>query len=212
MIKGQPFPPGFDEWCELVEPPSNTKRRFQEHKSFSKTETEMKDEPGGIDAVAQSFVRSVTETDSYTSWSRIDLDPSGNYANHGLTFKFPEQSSASTITSENTHIWTLFIGGQFNAILCENLRTHSCQLRVQKDKCSVRLVNCVIGKLSIAFIDKHHVSKPNLELHNCWIGTLIIGPKTVWRLSVTGGGIAQIECPSSDGENPGIIKMSVESF
>jgi hypothetical protein len=120
----------------------------------------------------------------------------------------PQRLHTQHLTLSHTHIVNLGIGGGFAKVECVNLRARFCHLHGAKDKYRVRLENCVIGKLTIREVSPAYASRSTLELHGCWIGTLILPPKSVWRLSVVQGGIAQIECPSSDGENPFVGAVS----
>ncbi|OQW37787.1 MAG: hypothetical protein A4E19_12240 [Nitrospira sp. SG-bin1] len=195
-VEGQRFPPGFDAWCEsAVGPPLNG---FSKHEKFSDfVKTRYQNDWG---EVASTFISSVTEP--HTHWESVIIDPQGDYIKSDLKLDFPEEDRSKVLGNENTHALRLEVHGVFRSLECANLRVQSCALRPETHEPRIRLVNCLIGNLHLRGEDRAYKNKSNLELHDCWIGTLILPSKSVGRLSVTGGGIAQIKCPSSDSENP----------
>lgn len=60
----------------------------------------------------------------------------------------------------------------------------------------------MIRKLEIPAKSSIHPGEITLELDGSWIGTLVLAPGCLKNFRVTGGGIAQIECPPSDSQNP----------
>lgn len=194
-MNGQPFPPGFDEWCELSEAPRDP--ALPKHDSFSSYVRERAN--GGWVAGAESFFASVAAPG--THWPFVGIDPPGDYAKHELRLRFPEEHSTSAMSRERTHAWRMQINGIFKLFECINARVGSCDLQPVGATPHVRLVNCVIGKLTIKAKNSNYPGEIILELDDSWIGTLVLGPGCLENLRVTRGGIAQIQCPS-DGGNP----------
>ena len=197
-IKGQHFPPGFDEWCELAEGSSHG--RFESHETFGQFESRSRSN-GDVETIASSFIHSVTEAGKH--WSHVRLDPSASYRQREIKCLFTVEDDRRSIGLENTHILRLDIAGQFQVVECTNLRAHSCYLAGQQAKYSIRLVKCVIGKIVLTEpSEARGWYRTSLELVDCWIGTMVLPSDTLWRLDVSGGGVAHIECPSSDRKNP----------
>jgi len=71
----------------------------------------------------------------------------------------------------------------------------------------VRLENCRIGNLSLPAMG-------NYELKDTWVGDFVISWKSIRSLKVEGGGIANINCPIPEGENPfiGSVQFSKVAF
>jgi hypothetical protein len=208
--KGQHFPPGFDEWCDLSSsspvkflPPPNLE-------TFAKSYRERGERP---ESVVVEFIRTITEEGK--RWSSLDLNLEGRYFDQDWTFEFPlSEGSSAPIVRENTHVGNLSFRNTTNWITGDlefiNLRTSSLNLDLRKIKAPIRLVNCVIGKLTFP----NHFEKPgpkcSVELHDCWIGSLTLHSRSIKNLTVTGGGIAHIDCPSSDSENPFVGTVSLK--
>lgn len=209
-IKGHPFPQGFDAWCELPETVPDS-QGLNKHPTFKETETQ-DDRRGNWKAIAESFISSATEEGKH--WAYLHLDPSGNYSKYEFHLRFPEENEYSPLTPQNTHIWKLAISGIFKTVECINLRVKVCHLNSSIDKHHIRLVNCIIGELLIQEVTEIRGGRPRLELHDCLIGSLTLPPKSLWHLNITGGGIAQIKCPSADSPNPftGQCRLKEYSF
>ncbi|MGE0645088.1 MAG: hypothetical protein AB7P24_15600 [Nitrospira sp.] len=171
-IKGQHFPSGFDEWCDLVDQTSDP--RFGKHDNFSQFENDRGNQ-GDWQAVAEMFIHSVTDQGKH--WAAVNINPSRSQ-NSELRFEFPKEDGSKPIGIENTHILNLGIGGVFEKVECVNLRARFCHLHGAQDKYRVRLENCVIGKLTIHAVSPAYASRSTLELQGCWIGTLILPPKS----------------------------------
>lgn len=200
-VKGQRFPSGFDEWCELS--PSSPPRGFKEPPSletFAKEHSVARAQVVVIDYIA-------TITQEGKCWRKLGLILKDSYTDKDWIFQFPVSGgSGAPITEENTHVWEFLFRNVNGLITGElqfiNLRARSLSLDLRKLNSPIRLANCVIGKLTFPNLFEKPAEKCSIDLRDCWIGSLTLHSRSIKNLTVTGGGIAHIECSSSDTENP----------
>lgn len=198
-IKGQRFPPGFDEWCQLAGPYSV---EFEQPPTIEAIEKEYPSADGPFRV--REFIRAVTEQGKHWTTLGLKLD---RYTDGDWSFQFPMSGGSNApIVAENTHALgvrssnsSVPLRGNLKFI---NLRTPLLGLDLRAAKNPIQLINCVIGE--VALLNPTNSSRESLsvQIHDCWIGTLTLYSGSLKNLTITGGGIAQIECPAADKENP----------
>lgn len=108
------------------------------------------------------------------------------------------------LSSESTNIWKLWVGGHpGNVAISGGIIAH-LHLHIDGSRQGIRIVDCTLGHLTLA-----EGRKMDIELSNCWIGSLHIGKDCLKNLNVVGGGIANIECPPADDPNPFVGNVQV---
>lgn len=204
-VKGQHFSPEFDAWRELSPPYPVRFESLPTLDAFSNNYTGT-----SPSAIVREFIRTVTQEG--THWTNLSPNVSnGHFAREDWTFQFPiSEGSSASIMAENTHVLRCSFDNNSNVIPENlqfiNLRTLSLHLRLRGTKNPIRLINCVIGDLTLPDLSELSNQKadlrPSVEIHDCWIGTMVLHSRSIKKLTVVGGGIAQIQCPSSESANP----------
>jgi hypothetical protein len=203
-IREQRFPPGFDEWCGQAGSPAP--KGFKE--GLNLPQFILRGSFDTPEETTREYVNFITEQGA--QWSALNLGGSDPYGTREWDFRFPGTGlSHDQIGTHNTSVLNLGIESRFKVLKISNLRAQVVFLSIQTETGPIRLGNCVVATLRINKSDAV-ASSTNvaLELHNCWIGTLVLPSGCLKKLKVTGGGIANVECPSSDRENPFIGDVS----
>ncbi len=187
-LKGQRFPPGFDEWCQQGPPNWRNNLNF-------KTYTAPGQPVEPLQAV-HHFIRDVTNPGSH--WLNVSFaSPSSNFGEWNLNFTSVEARLDNAISAETTDIWSLHIGGSFASLNIHGLTAWNVDISITEANQPVRFNDCVIGKLAFT-----SPSGYSFELNNCWIGGLRLTDSCLKGFKIIGGGIARIDCPPADGPNP----------
>lgn len=211
-IKGHQFTSEFKEWYDRSSPYPSVK--FESPPRL----LDVANNNAGVTptTVVGEFIRAVTEEGKH--WVGLDVDISdGRYAREDWTFEFPVSGGSSApIMAENTHVRRFSFKNRSNVITTDlqfiTLRTPSLHLDLRGTTNPIRLEKCFIGKLTLPDLsglpDEKSDLKPSVEIHDCWIGTLVLHSRSMKKLTVVGGGIANIQCPSSQDENPFLGSVS----
>ncbi len=199
-LKGQRFPPGFDEWCHLASPYSV---KFEQPPTLQVIE---KEHPSADSHYrVREFIRAVTEEGKH--WTTLGLYLESRYVDGDWIFQFPMSGGNSApLVAENTHALEVHFSnssGHFRGDLrFVNLRTQALRIDLRGAKNPIQLINCVVGRVILPNLSESRAETLIVQMHDCWIGTLVLHSKSLTNLAIRGGGIAQIECPSSDSANP----------
>lgn len=191
-LKGQRFPPGFEEWFNQPQAPSGwTDEKlstFNGPERFSSTQH-----------AAKEFNHTITSEGSH--WKTVTIGSNSSYGEWNLRFKSAQQRQDNQMSVSTTDIWELRCEGEFTRLCVNGLTAWHVTLQINFSEQPVRLEKCVIGKLCLQ-AKGEDVFRPILEIHDCWVGSLHLPKGCLSRLNVTGGGIARIDCPPADGPNP----------
>lgn len=207
-VKGQPFPPGFDEWCHLTSPYSVT---FEQPLTIEAIQKEYSSKDGRFRV--REFIRIATEKGKHWTILSVKLD---HYLNEDWSFQFPISGGiGAPIGAENTHALAVEVsnlsGPHRKNLEIANLRTPSLRLNLRAADSPIQLTNCMIGRVDFTNPTNSTREPLSLQIHDCWIGTLTLYSGSLKNLTITGGGIAQINCPAADKENPFIGAVSFKN-
>ncbi len=175
--RGRRFPKGFEEWYRRS-PQRGDELNFR---SF----------PGSDPSrLTQQFAEEVTSPNSRST--HIVVEGQGQKQDFAFAFRAELPDLADTelrtieaFTITNNTKQCAITGGVIRRL---SLHAHESQ---------VRLSNCVV-----AHLDASNDRRVRLEMTNCWIGTMSIMQASLAKLTVTRGGIADVECPSPAHNNP----------
>lgn len=189
---GQRFPPGFDEWAKQPTPSDRRNNlRFSDYTPLG--------QPVEPSHAVKEFVNSVTKAESY--WLNIDLtSPGFHYGEWNLRFRSVSTRLDKQMSAETTDVWWLSISGYIKLLSVYDLTAWNTEISTGAPEQPVRFTNCVIGKLILR--EPEESTGLRLELNNCWIGELQLPDSCLKGLTITGGGIAKIDCPPADDTNP----------
>lgn len=180
-MSSQRFTKEFDEWCKQTQPPGGWSRG-PEFGEFPNSE---------------NYIPSITKEGAH--WLTLAIkSPNTGIGNWDIAFHAGREAARNQI---NPDIWTLSITGHFAALKISGLTSWLVHLHPEVCLQPLKFINCVIGTLDLREKSQsaHTLS---LELNNCWIGTLALPQACLKNLTITGGGVAKIDCPPADGLNP----------
>jgi hypothetical protein len=192
-MMGQRFPPGFDEWCRISEPPAqwgdityqDFRREIQQNQS---------------DQVAvNNFNSRVTRLNAH--WKTLRIDPPGYPFEFDVQFHEGRAPRFDRMTLDATDVWNLETGNVLHALRVSGLTVHNVKLPILESSKPIQLTNCVIGRLHLADMSGR-AYRISLEMYGCWVGTLVLPQSCLKNLSITGGGVANIDCPPAYGDSP----------
>lgn len=180
-MKGQHFPEGFDEWCQQSEPPvGRTNSNF--------VELERSERDGSPEEKVKKFIDSVILS---PRWLNLSIhSPNSSFGEWDIPFPPVQHSQHDQVSRDMMNAWNFTVSGHYKSLQISGVT--AWHLNLQPDVCEkpIRLNNCAVEILN--FRDGSNLSlKLSLELHNCWIGTLVLPQACVKDLSITGGGIAE---------------------
>ncbi|MGC4098607.1 MAG: hypothetical protein QM706_15960 [Nitrospira sp.] len=190
------FPQGFEAWCRYIgnSPPHG----FNPHADFIQYVDSMRLQP--TPSALKQYISLITKEGVH--WSNLKIySPNSETGEWALHFN-PQTNSAyyDYVTAESTDVWQLTVAGHYKALELIGLTAWNIHLQALFSNKPIRLVNCVIGSLNLTKIENTH--RFSLELHHCWIGSLDLPQNCTKNLTINGGGIANINCPSAESPNP----------
>ena len=193
-FKGCHFPDGFEAWVNTPSPSDLSRLDFSEFVGAAKVPT----------ATDQSIAFCNEITQSGRLWGSVTV----NFPNAQFFIDMKFHSASVTghkgLSPESTNIWNLrMVGHPGNVAISGGIIAH-LYLQIDGSRQGIRIVDCTLGHLTLV-----EGRKMDIELSNCWIGSLHIGKDCLKNLNIVGGGIANIECPPADGPNPFVGNVQV---